>query len=418
MNFGDAHSGSAVCTPTRYGLLTGRYCWRTRLKSEVIWEYGRPLIESDRVTMAEMFREVGYRTGMVGKWHLGMDWRDKDGKLVNDGLSSGDYKRSRGDAERRRKIVEERIDFGQRITGGPNDHGFDYYWGVDVPNFPPYVWIENDRLIGKPTVMKPESMFGSPGAMLEGWKLEGILPGLAGKASEWIEAQSQQETPFFLYLSLTSPHTPISPSAAFQGKSGVGTYGDFLMETDWVVGEVMKALKRSGVENETILVFTADNGTAWAAGFDQLEKRGVNLRNHFKGGKAQIHEGGHRVPMIVRWPGVTEKGTRCDDLVCLNDWMATFAELVDYEIPKGMAEDSVSFLSVLKGDGKKMKKERAVVHHDYRGKFAIRKGKWKWVENGGLFDLEADPKEEKDRSSERADIVNKLRAELVKLKEG
>ena len=191
MNFTDAHSGSSVCTPTRYGILTGRYCWRTKLKKSVLWTYGAPLIEKDRLTVAEILREKGYRTAMVGKWHLGLDWRDTNGKIINDELKISDNTFRKGEGPQRIKAMEKNIDFSQPITGGPTDHGFDYFWGVDVPNFSPYVWIKNDRIQGNPSVTKPNKMFGAPGLMLPGWKLEDILPTLGNKASEWITEQSK-----------------------------------------------------------------------------------------------------------------------------------------------------------------------------------------------------------------------------------
>jgi len=245
MNFTDAHSGSSVCTPTRYGLLTGRYCWRTKLKSQVLWEWGAPLIEKDRLTVAGMLRAQGYSTGMVGKWHLGLAWYDSDGKIVNGDLQITDSYFKKGAAAERIRAVEKRIDFTKGITGGPTDHGFDYYFGVDVPNFPPYVWMENDKLKGEPTVDKPKRMFGHPGPMIPGWKLEDILPGLARRAGEWIAEQSTTDQPFFLYLPLTSPHTPIAPSKDFKGKSGINAYADFVIETDWVVGHIMAELERA-----------------------------------------------------------------------------------------------------------------------------------------------------------------------------
>ena len=276
MNFTDAHSGSAVCTPTRYGLLTGRYCWRTRLKKAVLWDWGNPLIDPERLNVAELLKEQGYNTGMVGKWHLGMTWFDKDGNSANAHLKITDARYKKESAERV-AAVGRNIDFTRAVRGGPIDHGFDYYFGVDVPNFPPYLWIENDKTVGIPSVPKPKNMYGTPGPMLPGWKLEDILVGLGNKAVEWITEQSKQNKPFFLYLPLTSPHTPIAPSKSFQGKSGITLYGDFVLETDWVVGQVMKALKESGQAENTLVIFSADNGTAAPANFEELESKGVDL---------------------------------------------------------------------------------------------------------------------------------------------
>lgn len=412
MNFTDAHSGSSVCTPTRYGLLTGRYCWRTKLKKQVLWSWGAPLIKKDRLTVAELLQQNGYATGMVGKWHLGMDWRDQDGKIVNDILEITDAHFKSKEATKRVEAVEKKIDFTQPITGGPTDHGFDYYWGVDVPNFPPYLWIKNDRLQGVPTVPKPKDMFGSPGPMLPGWKLEEILPTLSKKSCEWITQQSKTKKPFFLYVPLTSPHTPIATSEKFRGKSGISNYADFVIETDAVVGNIMTALKQSGAAKNTLVIFSTDNGTAHAANFKELEKHGVDLHNHFKGHKAQIHEGGHRVPFVVRWPGKTPAGSRCDELVCMNDFMATVADLLDAKIPAGNAEDSTSILPLITGEKKSLPNRPCIVNHDYGGRFAIRKGPWKLVENKKLYNLKSDPKEMTDIAKKHPGRVAELQKTL------
>ena len=417
MNFTDAHSGSAVCTPTRYGLLTGRYCWRTKLKSQVLWEWGAPLIDKKRLTVADMLKAQDYSTGMVGKWHLGMDWYDSSGKIANGDLEIADSFFKKGAAAERIQTVERRIDFSRNITGGPTDHGFDYYSGVDVPNFPPYLWIENDKLQGDPLAPKPKEMFGHPGPMIPGWKLEDILPGLARRAGEWITEQSANDNPFFLYLSLTSPHTPIAPSKDFRGKSGICAYADFVIETDWVVGHIMDALDRAGVAGTTLLIFSTDNGTSGVANFKQLESRGVNLRNHFRGHKGQIHEGGHRVPFVVRWPGRIKPGSTCSQTICLNDFMATTADILDFKLPDNAGEDSISILPLLFAEKTSLPNRPLVVNHDYGGGFAIRKGKWKLVDNSRLFDLKADPKESKNIANQFPEIVMELSATLKKYRE-
>ena len=419
MNFTDAHSGSAVCTPTRYGLLTGRYCWRTRLKSAVLWQWGAPLIEPERLTVAELLQQQGYATGMVGKWHLGMTWFDKEGKPANAHLKITDahYKK---ESTERVAAVGRSIDFTKAVRGGPIDHGFDYYFGVDVPNFPPYIWIENDRTVGIPSVPKPEKMYGSPGPMLPGWKLEDILVGLSDKAVWWITEQSKKDKPFFLYLPLTSPHTPIAPSKAFQGKSGISKYGDFLMETDWVVGQVMKALEDSGAAENTLVIFSADNGTAVQANFEELEPKGVDLRHHFKGRKGQIHEGGHRVPFVVRWPGRIKPGSTCEQTVCMNDFMATVADLLDVSLPENAGEDSTSIMKLLTGEVPRLPDHPSVVNHSLGGQFAIRQGPWKLVPKPEmqLFDLSTDPKESRNVATAHPEIVREMAETLEEYKEG
>ena len=419
MNFTDAHSASSVCTPTRYGLLTGRYCWRTELKKEVLWDYGRPLIEDERLTLPEMLKSQGYTTGMVGKWHLGFDWYDKDGELANENLKIDDaiWKKGPGQAERVRDAMA-RIDYTQRLTGGPTDHGFDYFSGVDLPNMPPYAWIEQDRLPEVPSVPKPKEMFGHEGPMVPGWRLEDLLPLQAHKSAQWITEQAKRDGPFFLFMPLTSPHTPITPSAPFQGKS-VNKYADFVVETDWVVGYVVKALEDAGVADNTLVIFTTDNGTAAACNFGAMKKAGVDLKVNFRAQKGTIYDGGHRVPFIARWPGVIEAGTTNDALICLNDFMATTAEILDVDLPDDAAEDSTSILPLLTGDATRLPDRPAVVHHDYRGNFAIRRGKWKLIayDKPELYDMAADPKETANLIEQKPDIAVELAAFLQTYKD-
>lgn len=418
MSFTDAHSGSSVCTPTRYGLLTGRYCWRTRLKSSVLWEWGAPLLDPERLTVAEMLQAQGYDTGMIGKWHLGMNWHGKNGNIANGDLQLADSHFKKGAAAERIKAVEQRIDLTRPVTGGPADNGFDYYFGVDVPNFPPYVWIQNNELQGMPSATKPKRMFGHPGPMLPGWKLDAILPTLADKSVEWIDARSKGDRPFFLYLPLTSPHTPIAPSPDFKGKSGISAYADFVIETDWVVGHVMRALTETGTANNTIVIFTADNGTASKANFKKLESHGVDLHYHYRGHKLQIYEGGHRVPFIVRWPTYVDAASTCSQTICLNDFMATVADLLDVDLPDDAAEDSTSILPLITGGKTDLPDHPMVVNHDFKGGFAIRNGSWKLIATSPpqLYDLENDPKETTDVAADYPEVVTGMKATLEQYK--
>ena len=408
MRFSDAHSGSAVCTPTRYGLLTGRYCWRSRLKRAVLWEWAAPLIEKGRFTIAELLRREGYATGMIGKWHLGMGWHGRDGKIVNDTLGLEDAWFMGEASLKRIRKVERSIDFSRPVTGGPVDNGFDFYFGVDVPNFPPYAWIVNNRVQGKKLVPKPETMFGAPGPMVPGWKLENILPRLSVEADRWITRQGKTGKPFFLYFSLTSPHAPIAPSKRFKGRSGISDYADFVMETDAVVGDIMEVLDREGLADKTLLIFTTDNGTSPEADFRNLEKHGVDLHNHFSGHKMSIQEGGHRVPFVVRWPGKVKAGAQCEETVCLTDLMATFADILSCGLPENAGEDSFSILPLFLGKGKDSPIRPPVVHHDTDGNFAIRKGGWKFYERGQLYNLREDVKERKNVARNHPGIVKEL----------
>lgn len=254
--------------------------------------------------------------------------------------------------------------------------------------------------------------------MLPGWKLEEILPTLAQKAGEWISEQSKSSQPFFLYPPLTSPHAPIAPSDKFLGKSGISAYADFVIETDWVVGHVMASLEESGVAGNTIVIFSTDNGTSPKANFAKLENHGVDLRNHYKGHKAQIHEGGHRVPFVIRWPGKVKQGSVCHETICLNDFMATVADISDFKLPADCAENSTSLLPLITGKQTSLPHRPLVVNHDIAGNFAIRKGKWKLVGNSKLFDLMMDPKESTDLSAAYPEIVKDLYETLRRYRSG
>lgn len=416
MSFTDAHSGSAVCTPTRYGLLTGRYAWRTRLKREVLWSYGQPLIKPETLTVAEMLQKKGYQTACVGKWHLGNIWHGKDGKPANGNIDT--YDKTWGQGKERIAAADKNIDFSKPVTGGPTDNGFDYYFGVDVPNFPPYTWIENKKLTGIPSIPKPKAMFGSPGMMEKGWKLENILPTLARKSAAWIKQAAQKEKPYFLYMSLTSPHTPIAPSKAFQGKSGISTYADFVLETDWAVGQVLAAVEASGEKENTLIIFTADNGTSGAANFKELESHGVNLHNHFRGHKAQIFEGGHRIPLLMSWPAKIKPGRNNHQTVTLNDFMATVADLTGYTLKSDEGVDSTSILKLVTGEADVLPRHPYIVNHDWSGRFAIRNNHWKLLfpydskEAFVLYDLKKDIKETTNVAAKHPDIVKKMTAAL------
>ena len=414
MAFMDAHTTSAVCSPSRYGLLTGRYNWRSRLKAGIVGAWERPLIEKDRLTMPEMLKAQGYATAMIGKWHLGFDWPKKGGGTTG-------------------KLAE--IDFTKPITGGPNYRGFDSWFGDDVPNWPPYAWRENDRLIGEITTSARELGLKdvSEGPAVADWSLEAVLPEYAKRCSEYIRGREGKEDPFFLYFPMPSPHTPIAPDTNWKGKSGLGDYADFTLETDWAIGEVLGALEKSGHADNTLVIFTTDNGTSTAAKFDELEAKVVNLRANWRGNKADAFEGGHRVPFIVRWPGRVGAATRSDELISVADIMATVAEIVGHELPQDAAEDSVSFLPVLRGETPDQPLHDAVVCHSISGHFSMRSGRWKILYcrgSGGwsaprenvaanqnlpeiqLYDLESDPMETTNLYEKHPEVVSLLTALL------
>ncbi len=385
MRFTDAHAPSSVCSPSRYSILTGRYCWRTWLKRGVLYTWDPPLIEPNRLTVAGLLRKHGYRTACIGKWHLGWEWATHDGEPASkgtEGLPRMGSEMSKHDHERRHAL-ERNIDYSRPMRGGPTDCGFDSYFGVDVPNFPPYTWFEQDRLTDTPTEEKPEEMFGLPGLMKPGWELEGMIPEFVRRAKDYIsEADSD---PFFLYLPLTSPHTPIVPNSEFIGKSDAGLYGDFVCEVDWLVGEIMAALKRKGIADDTLLIFASDNGPechSSAAGgcYQYIKEFDHYSMAHLRGVKRDTWEGGHRVPFIARWPSVTPDGAVCDQLISLGDLIATSAQITDSELEDDEGEDSVSILPLLRGETEAAVRE-FTVHHSASGRFAIRKGDWVFIDS-------------------------------------
>lgn len=436
--FTDAHAASSVCTPSRYSVLTGRYAWRSRLKRGIVWEWDSALLESDRLTVAGLLKQQGYTTHCLGKWHLGWDWMTDDGEIAGPQLPFGKHQ---AETAVQRRAMARRIDYTARIGGGPVDRGFDTYFGVDVPNFPPYTWFENDRVTEPPTVEKPESMYGHPGLMTPGWSLEAMIPEFTRRAVSLIETAEQ---PFFLYFPLTSPHAPVVPNERFKGMSRAGKYGDFVCEVDWVVGEVMKALDRSGKAEDTLLIFTSDNGPEAHAADCEGSYEIARLYSHYsvgqwRGTKRDIWEGGHREPFAARWPGVTPAGTICDQLVCLGDLFATCADITGATPPAGAGEDSVSMLPLLEGKTDRPTRSH-LVHHSLSGNFAVRCKNWVLIDapSGGdvkepdwfkeergyvphdfpgeLFDLRTDVAEKENLYGKHPEVVRELSHILAQAK--
>ena len=429
MRFTDAHTSSGVCSPSRYTLLTGRYHWRTRLQNGIVGYLERPLIAPDRLTVASLLKQHGYRTGIVGKWHLGWDWNvaPEQKPLFGGGRGAG----AGGATEAHRAAWREY--FAKPIGGGPVTRGFDEYFGTDVPNWPPYCFIENDRTVGIPSEFLPASKLAKnqasmPGPALAEWQLEGILPALADRACAFIERSAKQPEPFFLHLPLTAPHTPIAVAEGWRGKSGLNDYADFVMQTDALVGRVLAALEKSGAAEKTLVIFTSDNGCAPYIGAAELEAKGHFPSGPLRGYKADAWEGGHRVPFIVRWPGVVKADTRCDALVQQSDVIATLAETLGTKLPGNAAEDSVSLLPLLKG-GTQPVREYAISHAS-SGLPALRKGAWKIIfgQGGGgfgakggqlptgqLYDLATDLGETKNLWAEKPELVAELTATMEKL---
>lgn len=418
VRFTDAHSPSAVCTPTRYALLTGRYAWRTRLQRNVIGPFSPPLIAEKQLTVPGFLREQGYAAACIGKWHLGWGWP------------------APGEGGRR--------DFTKPIPDGPTTRGFDRYFGTDVPNYPPYCFLENDRTVGIPSAAAPvgRDSFNIAGPMIPDWKLGEVLPELEKRAVEHIEQSAKGGKPFFLYLPLTSPHFPVVPAAAFKGNSKAGAYGDFVMQTDHVVGKVLDALKRSGVAENTLVIFTSDNGPEVSGEvnpgvYDRLKSFGHASMGALRGAKRDAWEGGHRVPFIARWPGTVPAGSTSDETVCHVDLMATLAALVGAKLPADAGVDSVDILPALLGEKRKAPLREATVHHSGQGKFAIRRGDWVLIfaptgddnrkqgepawfqkdrgyeshaEAGELFNLAKDPTQKQNLYAAETTKVNELAA--------
>jgi arylsulfatase A-like enzyme len=408
VRFTDMHSPSSVCTPTRYGILTGRYCWRSSLKNGVLNGYSPNLIEPGRLTVPKMLKSRGYYTAGVGKWHLGLGDREK-------------------------------TDFDQPLRPGPVNHGFDYYFGIPASlDMDPYLYFENDRVVERATAhtdgqKEPRGVFWRPGAIAPGLQFEDVLPTLATKANGIIRERAKQPSqPFLLYFALTAPHTPWVPKKEFHDRSKAGDYGDFVAQVDDTVGQVMRTLEETGLAKNTLLVFTSDNGAHWTP--EDKAKWPHRANADWRGQKADIWDAGHRIPFLARWPGRIRPGTTSQEIGCLTDFMGTAAAIAGATIPDEAGEDSYNLLPALLGkEGGKPIRE-AVVHHSSRGMFSIRQGDWKLcvgLGSGGfsvpqtampkpgeaagqLYNIVKDPAESNNLFLQRADVVGWLSALLQK----
>ena len=379
MRFTDSHASSAVCTPSRYSVLTGRYNWRSRLKHGIVWPWDGSLIEEGRETVASLLKKQGYHTACLGKWHLGWDWPTLDGSHPNDTCPSA----SNGNSPERLAMGEQ-IDYAGRIGGGPVDRGFDTYFGVDVPNFPPYTWFENDRLTDIPTVEKPESMYGNPGKMVPGWDLEKMIPEFTRRAVDLVESQADADEPFFLYFPLTSPHSPIVPNEEFRGMSGAGNYGDFVCEVDWVVGQVYEALERTGQLDNTLLIFTSDNGPEGPTpddlgAYERIRESGHYSMGELRGIKRDAWEGGHRTPFLACGPTSSPPGafasSRCASWISWRRVPRSPAR----SSPTTPARTACRSCRCLRGEvDRPTRRDRDSPQLD--GKFAVRRGKWVFID--------------------------------------
>jgi arylsulfatase A len=393
LRFTDAHTASSVCTPSRYSLLTGRYNWRSPLAAGVLDGYSPHLIAPDRMTVADLFRQHGYRTACIGKWHLGMDWARKKKESAAS------------------RPAADTVDYGAPLKNGPNEAGFDYFYGISASlDMPPYIFIENDQCVGLPTV---EKAFHRPGPAQADFEAVDVLPTIVRKSVQYIDERAADKVPFFLYVPFTSPHTPIVPEKSWQGKSGISPYADFVMQTDDAVGQIADALAKNGLRENTLVLFFSDNGFAPYVDMKPLNAAGHKPSYIFRGYKADIYEGGHRVPLIASWPGQVPGNSSTKALICATDFMATFAGILGADLPETAAVDSIAFDAVLRNPDVRGNR-RDVVHHSINGSFAVRQGDWKLVlcpDSGGwsyprpgrddtasmppmqLFDLRQDPGE-------------------------
>lgn len=412
--FTDAHSSSSVSTPTRYGILTGRYNWRSTLKNNVLYGYDKALIPADRETMASMLRKNGYTTAGIGKWHLGWDL---------DNIDAG----------------KDKVDFSKPVQNGPTTRGFDYFYGFcGSLDMAPYVYIENDMPTSLPdreTVNEGKYSWWRKGPTGADFVHEEVLPNLVDRACNYIKEKAKADQPYFLYLPLPAPHTPILPTEEFRGKSGIGEYGDFVLMVDAMVGKVLQAVKESGEDGNTIVVFTTDNGCSPAAGIKEMEAQGHRPNSIYRGHKADLFDGGHRIPCILRWPEGT-KPHEVRQTVCLTDFYATFAAINGYKLMDSEGEDSYNLLPAIVSETEIDPIREATVHHSIDGQFTIRQGDWKLLlsaSSGGwsaptptdtlaldslppiqLYNMKDDSSETTNVEAEHPEIVSRLRALMAK----
>lgn len=439
VRFTDAHSSSGICTPSRYALLTGRHHWRKF--HGIVGAFEASAFDAEEFTLPEMLQAQGYRTALIGKWHLGWDWDS----IKKPGAERFEY-HPRG----RTSFRPDALDWSQPIADGPLAHGFDYYFGDTVINFPPYAWIENDRVLGEPDRMVDTAAFrpvkegtwqARPGPMVPGWDPYDNIPVTTRKGIAKIHEYAAGEQPFFLFFSYPSPHAPIVPNDGFDGRSNAGAYGDHVVETDESIGRLLAALDVSGAAENTIVIFTADNGAEWFA-YDRDVATGHWSSAPFRGAKRDIYEGGHRVPTIIRWPGILPGGGVQDALLSQIDFMATFAAILGVDLPDDQALDSYNQLPVLLGEQAAVRDTH--VHNTFEDHYAIRRGDWVlidaemgyttmreqipgWEAKRGyaddnlpveLYNLREDPEQRHNLAAEYPEKVTDLQRRLQQIRAG
>lgn len=411
LTYTDAHSTASVCTPSRYSLLTGYYNWRSSLKSGVLFGYDKPIIHKDTLTLGTMLQAQGYKTACIGKWHLGLDWT-----TINES--------------------KESVDFSKPIYNGPTTLGFDYFYGISASlDMAPYVYIENDRVttIPKATSEGKENLaFWRKGPIGTDFKHIEVLPNCTRKVIETID--EFKDEPFFIYFPLPAPHTPVLPTNTFVGKSNTNAYGDFVLMCDDVVGQITAKLEAENLLENTMVVFASDNGFAPCVNQQELIDLGHNPSYIFRGTKSDIYEGGHRIPYIVQWPKKIKGNRVYDKTVCLVDFMATIAEVLDVKLESTQGIDSVSHRNLWYDENIDESIRNSTIHHSVDGSFSIRKGKWKLElcsHSGGwssptleeseglpkyqLYNLEEDIRETTNLYEAEKTIAKQLRDELINI---
>lgn len=443
IRFTDAHSPSSVCTPTRYGLLTGRYAWRTRMKSGVLDGFDPPLVRESEDTIATLLKRAGYQTHCIGKWHLGMQWTAKNGSPIRDRDVSKGFRQGR------------EVDFSVPVNGGPQDVGFDTFFGISASlDMSPYSFIRGNRVTVLPNIETQENRDGMFMNQVEGvtdqsFRLEDVLPRIGDEASRRIRESARSGVPFFVYFPLTSPHLPVVPTPDVSGLSEAGDYGDFVVETDRALGKILEALDDTDQTKNTLVLFSSDNGGLFHwwnfraygdGGAAPRTRRGDEVRRFahqsnadWRGTKADIFEGGHRVPFLIRWPEQVSAGLVSSVTVELTDIYATVAEIVEEPVRGTSGMDSFSLLPFLSGNAKSVRPFS--IHHSSRGLFAIRKGNWKLIDGNGsggftqprvvqnpeypgqLYNLDTDPQERENRYMQERERVNEMKALLHRVKQ-
>lgn len=444
--FTDAHASASVCTPSRYGLLTGRYAWRSASAGSVVNGFGKSVIEPGRKTIASLFQTNGYTTACIGKWHLGLNWQTKDGaKNVIPHDSTG----------------FSNVDYTKAVSGGPNDLGFDYSFihpaSLDMP---PYMFLRNQLPIEPDVVLTSDiyrdrlenteyswdrkhtnegdvywakGVWWRRGEISRKFRVENCLDEILADGISFIEQHTREEStrPFFLYLPLTGPHTPWVPTHRFRGKSPTGTYGDFIMEIDHVVGEVTRTLRRLHIDDNTIVIFSSDNGGYWPQ--SEIDLHGHDSNWGRRGQKGDVWDGGHRIPLIISWPSRIKQQMVYSHLISLTDFFATFRDMLGQKHDKASGEDSRSFLHVLEGNTVRITRPD-MIHQSSGGMYSVRKAEWKFIDGlgsggftspaksdslpngatGQLYQIKSDSLESRNLFNDYPFVVKRLSKELKK----